>query len=84
MAFYAVKDFLEKNIFILLLRRSYVNKALAGCIYNMNSIGDVQAKKAVFDELKKTDLKSWELKGKTRNIFIITIRITIKFFGRLV
>ena len=29
----------------------------------MNSIGDVQAKKAVFDELKKDRFKKLELKG---------------------
>ena len=58
---------LEKIIFILLLN-AVMNKALAGCIYNMNSIGDVQAK-AVFDELKKDGFKKLGIEGKKRGIF---------------
>ena len=68
-AFYAVKDFLEKNNFYSAVERSYVNKALAGCIYNMNSIGDVQAKKAVFDELKKDGFKKLGIEGKNEEYF---------------
>mgnify|MGYP000420555379 CR=1 FL=1 len=47
-----------------------MNKALAGCIYNMNSIGDVQAKKAVFDELKKDGFKKLGIEREKRGIFL--------------
>ena len=82
-AFYAVKDFLEKNNFYSAVERSYVNKALAGCIYNKNSIGDVQAKKAVFDELKKDGFKKLGIEGKNEEYFYNYNKNNYKIFREI-
>lgn len=68
-AFYAVKDFLVENNFYEEVERSYVNKVLAGCIYNLNSIQDKDAKKLLFNELKTRAFKKLGISDKTREFF---------------
>lgn len=68
-AFYAVRDFLERNDLYETVERSYVNKALAGCIYNMNSIRDMAAKKIIYDELKKDGFQKLGINGKNADYF---------------
>lgn len=60
-----------------------MNKALAGCIYNMNSIGDVQAKKAVFDELKKDGFKKLGIEGKNEEYFYNYNKNNYKIFREI-
>lgn len=68
-AFYAVKDFLVKNGFYEEVEKSYVNKVLAGCIYNLNSIQDKEAKELVFNELKTKGFEKLGVAGKDKEFF---------------
>lgn len=45
------------------LRRSYVNIALSGCLYNLRSIKDMETKKVVFDRFKNEIMDRLELCG---------------------
>ena len=51
-AFYAVKEFLEEKDIYQSVEKSFLNQVLSGCIYNLNSIRDMQAREALFLELK--------------------------------
>lgn len=43
------------------LKQSYVNVALSGCMYNLNSIKDLDAKKIVFEKLKNEIFEELEV-----------------------
>ncbi len=45
------------------LRQSYVNVALSGCMHNLRSIRDLEAKQNVFERLKGEILEALELTG---------------------
>ena len=45
------------------LRNSYVNIALSGCLYNLRSQSDPEAKRIVFDKLKNEAFTSLEIAG---------------------
>lgn len=82
-AFYAVRDFLEKNNFYETVERSYVNKVLAGCIYNMNSIRDMSAKRIVFDTLKKEGFEKLGIAGKEEAFFYDYNKKNYKIFQEI-
>lgn len=82
-AFYAVREFLEENQFYDTVERSFVNKALAGCIYNMNSICDLAAKKSIFDELKKDGFMKLGIAGKDENYFYSYNKKNYKFYQEI-
>ncbi len=68
-AFYAVREFLENQGCWAEVQRSYVNKALSGCIYNLNSIKDVAAKKILYTELKDRAFEKLGIAGKDQDYF---------------
>ena len=45
------------------LRRGYVNRALSGCLYNLHSLKDPEAKKLVYDKLREEIFRKLEITG---------------------
>ncbi len=53
------------------LRRSYVNVALGGCLYNLRSQNDPTAKRTVFDTLKNGALEALEVVGHDSSYYLV-------------
>ena len=51
------------------LRRSYVNIALSGCLYNLRSIRDPETQKVVFEKLKSEIVERLELGGHQEHYY---------------
>ena len=68
-AFYAVREFLEKNNVYVQVEKSFVNKAVSGCVYNLDSIRDSHARKVLYDELKKEGFDRLGISGKDKEYF---------------
>lgn len=68
-AFYAVKEFLEEKGIYEAVEKSFLNQALSGCIYNLNSIQDQQAKEDLYLELKNTAFEKLGIAGKEKSYF---------------
>lgn len=68
-AFYAVKDFLEEKGIYETVEKSFLNQALSGCIYNLNSIQDPQAREELYLELKQTAFEKLGIMGKEKSYF---------------
>lgn len=68
-AFYAVKAFLQENNMFIEVEKSFVNKALAGCLYNMSSIKDEKTRELLFNELKRSGFEKLCITGKDRTYF---------------
>lgn len=68
-AFRAVKEELIKRNIFYKIERSYVNKVLAGCIYNLESIKDPIAKRTLYYELKDHAFEELGITGKEIDYF---------------
>ena len=68
-AFRAVKKELEEKGIFDEIERSYVNKILSGCIYNLKSIEDKDAKRTLYYELKKNAFDDFRISGKPEAYF---------------
>lgn len=68
-AFRAVKKELEEKGIFDEIERSYVNKILSGCIYNLKSIEDKDAKRTLYYELKKNAFDDFRISGKPETYF---------------
>lgn len=62
-AYQAWHDKLDKLGLLQVLQRSYVNRALDGCLYNLRSLKDPEAKKIVVDKLLSEIFQKLELSG---------------------
>lgn len=62
-AYYAWHDQLKKIGMLDILRKSYVNCAMNGCLYNLRAVRDLEAKRAVFERLKKEAFEYLEITG---------------------
>lgn len=68
-AFYAVRQFLEEHGMYAEVERSFVNKAASGCVYNLASIKDPEARELLYNELKETGFEKLGIKGKEKSYF---------------
>lgn len=68
-AFRAVKKELEEKGIFDEIERSYVNKILSGCIYNLKSIEDKDAKRTLYYELKQNAFDDFRINGKPEAYF---------------
>lgn len=68
-AFYAVKEFLGEKDIYQSVEKSFLNQVLSGCIYNLNSIRDMQAREALFLELKNNAFGKLGIAGKEKSYF---------------
>lgn len=68
-AFEAVRQMLKEQGIYELVEKSYVNHALSGSIYNLNSIQDLQAKERLYRELKTDAFEKLGIKGKPADYF---------------
>ena len=72
MAFYAVREFLEEKDIYKQVERSFVNKALSGCIYNLESIRDKEARQLLFNKLKDEGFEKLGISDKEETYFYDT------------
>lgn len=68
-AFEAVRQMLMDQGIYELVEKSYVNHALSGSIYNLNSIQDLQAKELLYKELKTNAFEKLGIRGKSADYF---------------
>lgn len=70
-AYKAWHDKLVETGLFPILQRSYVNKALAGCLYNLTTQKDLEAKKIVFDMLRNEILQELEITGHDESYYLL-------------
>lgn len=68
-AFRAVKKELRERGIFDEIERSYVNKILSGCIYNLKSIKDKDAKRTLYYELKENAFNDFGIMDKPEEYF---------------
>lgn len=62
-AYYAWHDQLKKLGLLDPLRKSYMNCAMNGCLYNLRAVSDPEAKREVFERLKEEAFDYLEITG---------------------
>ena len=70
-AYKAWHDELKKLELLPKLRRSYVNRAMGGCLYNLRSMNDLEAKKIVFDKLREEIFDELEIPDQDVSCYFI-------------
>lgn len=68
-AYYAWHDQLKKLGLLDLLRKSYVNRAMSSCMYNLRAVSDPEAKRCVFKRLKEEAFDYLEVTGYPKEYY---------------
>lgn len=70
-AYLAWHDQLQKLGTLDVVKKSYVNVALSGCLHNLRSNGDLEAKRQVFDKLKEEAFEKLEISGYQESFYYV-------------
>lgn len=69
-AYKALHDQLEEIGMLRIIYRSYANQVLNGCLYNLRTLNELDAQKAVFDKLRDEIFEKLEIPDQDASFFL--------------